>query len=269
VSAGVDAVEPLLGASDVGGVDVGGVEVGGVEVGGVEVGGVEVGGVEVGGVVGVDDPLGAQFGCPPAYPPICCPAGSLGAPAFAPPPGTVPGLPVGDVPPVGAMVPDGDVAGVPVVQGVGEVLVVVPGGSSMYRPVPLGPRPEIPAGSTPRPPEPEPKPGMDALGCPDRYPLPSAWPLCPAAPPGPLGPLLAWFVIVARSLGTAKVTETTSSSAPAAASAGRSHACAERAWPAFGRSRARSRDSSSDSPLAMTASSLAITLTRVVICRGT
>jgi hypothetical protein len=99
-------------------------------------------------------------------------------------------------------------------------------------------------------------------------PVPFGPPPAATGPPWPPSPLLAEFVIAWRSFGTAKVTETTSSSAPAAASAGRSHACAERAWPACGRSRARSRDSSSDSPLAMTASSLAITLTRVAICRG-
>ena len=162
-----------------------------------------------------DDRTGVHSGCPAwAAPPPR--AGSCVPPALA-------WVVEGDGLAEGAIVPANGVAGVLLTHGIGAM---PPGSGPSRKRIQPGGRPEIGV-RTPAVLEPEAEPEREPLAPGDRWPEPSAWPLRPA-PPGPPGRvLLAWLVTVARSSGTAKVTATTSSSAPAAASIGRSQAAAE------------------------------------------
>ena len=245
-----------MGELDVGGGDVvtGGVDVGGVDVGGVLVGG--TGDVEVGGGVGVVEEPGVHCGAPSWVYPL--PGGAPGSSGPPPPPDGVAegsGL-AGGTGPV-------DVPGVLLWHEVGDWLLSQ--GGSRKRLIPGGPLSELNVGPGPFDPVPEVAP----LPPDDWLPRPKACALLPPPPaPPPEEPALAELVTVSRSLGTARVTPATSSIAAAAASAGRSQACAERGRPGCGRSRASALRGRSDSPLKITASSLPSTRIRVTSCPG-
>jgi hypothetical protein len=106
---------------------------------------------------------------------------------------------------------------------------------------------------------------LPAVACPSLLACPSLPAVVPRLDPGLLSDC---GVTVSRSRGIVSVTATTISRAAAAASAGASHPRAE--W-AFLRARRKARARCplrSDCPLAITTSSLAVTRTAVMSCRG-